>query len=398
MRILLSAFQCSPRWGSEPGSGWHWATQLARMGHEVTVLTIPEMREDILAAEPEPAIDFQFIDLPGTRLRRVSDSLATYTVYRRWQDAAFAHVRGRGGEFDVAHHVTWGGLHLGSQLWRLPVPLIYGPIGGGQTAPPGYRRYFGRDWPAELARTASTGPLLTLNNRCRQTVRNAAVTLVCNSATAAACRRLGAADVRFMMADGLPPEAVGAARAQPAGTPVILYVGRLIARKAPALAVEAFAEYRRTAPGRLLVAGHGPLRAEVEALARRLGVADDVELLGNLPLAKVRELYDSASALLFTSLRESFGSPILEALGRGLPVVALSLHGIADADTGEAVQKVPLPAVPAELPGRLGAALRTVLGDGGWQSRSARGIKFAADWTWPVKAAMATELYRELTR
>ena len=399
MRILLSAFQCNPFWGSEPGTGWHWATELARMGNEVTVLTLPAMRDDIVRANPDPGIDFQYVHLEEFPLRRASGPAGNYRAYMRWQDVALAHIRDREREFDVAHHVTWGGLHMGSELWRMSsVPLIYGPVGGGQVAPSGYRRYFGREWPLEMLRTVSTGPLLTLNSRCRQTLCNAAITLACNSETAAACRRMGAKDVRFMMADGIVPQAVGAARTQPSGVPLVIYVGRLIPRKAPTLAVEAFAEFRRTTPARLVIAGEGPLRARLEALASRLGVADDVELLGNIPLSEVRALYDSASVLLFTSLRESFGSPILEALGRGLPAVALNLHGIADADTGTAVEKVALPTTPGDLSSRLASALHTILADGNWQSRSTDGIKFASDWTWPVKAAAATELYREITR
>ena len=341
MRVLLSAFHCNPRWGSEPGTGWHWTTQLAAMGHQVTVLTLTEMRDYIVAEKPDSDIDFQYVDVPHVPLRRYIGGLAMYNAYLGWQRTAFEHIRPRAREFDVIHHVTWGGLHLGSELWRLPVPFIYGPAGGGQTAPSAYWRYFGREWPAEMVRTASTGSLLPLN-RCRQTVQNAAVTLVTNSATASACKRLGARDVRFMMADGLAPEAIGAVRTQPTGTPVLLYIGRLIPRKGPTLAVQAFAEFRRTTSARLVIAGQGPLRSEVEALAKRLGVADDVEILGPIPHSEVRALYDSASALLFPSLRESFGSPVLEALGQGLPAVALDQHGIADAETGTAVEKVPL--------------------------------------------------------
>ena len=84
---------------------------------------------------------------------------------------------------------------------------------------------------------------------------------------------------------------------------MILYVGRLLARKGPTLAVEAFAELRRTMEARLLFAGDGPLRGEVEAYARRLGVANDVEVLGSVPFAEVGKLYDEASVLLFPSLR-----------------------------------------------------------------------------------------------
>jgi hypothetical protein len=38
MKILLSAFSCSPKWGSESGVGWHWANELARE-HQVFAIT-----------------------------------------------------------------------------------------------------------------------------------------------------------------------------------------------------------------------------------------------------------------------------------------------------------------------------------------------------------------------
>jgi glycosyltransferase involved in cell wall biosynthesis len=395
MKILLSALSCGPGQGSEPGTGWHWARALADLGHDVTVLTMSNYREAILAAGPQ-GIDFRFIDIPETPLPRFSSRLWTYDIYRRWQDAALRHVEFTGQQYDVAHHVTWGSLHLGSALWRLPVPLVYGPIGGGQTAPANYWRYFGRDWPAETFRTASTGSLLTLNSRSRETIRNSAVTLVCNKATAAASQRLGAANVRFMLADGLPRDWLVNARSRPSGTPVVLWVGRLVPRKAPTLAVEAFAELRRVMPARLIVAGDGPLRRRLRATVERLGLAEDVELLGSVTWDNIRSLYDSASVLLFTSLRESFGAPFLEALGRALPTVALDLHGIADVDVGPAAVKVPLPPGPHDLPARIAAALQTVLRDDKWELRSAAAVKWAANWVWPVKAAAATEIYQEI--
>jgi glycosyltransferase involved in cell wall biosynthesis len=397
VKILLSAFACNPHQGSELSTGWNWASALAEMGHDVTVLTCTDARADILSENPAN-IDFRFLDFPSSSLGRLSGGLGLYESYLRWQDAALDHVQADGRKYDVAHHVTWGGLHLGSQLWKLPIPLVYGPVGGGQTAPANYWRYFGREWPAELARTAATGRMLQLNRRCRQTIRNSALTLVNNSATAAACARLGADDVRYMLADGLAPSWIGAAHAQPAGTPVVLFIGRLIPRKAPTLAVEAFAELRRKIPARLVIAGDGPLRGKVLETIERLGVTDDVQLLGKIPHADVKSVYDSASVLLFPSLRESFGAPFIEALGRGLPAVALNYSGIGDADVGRAAVKVAIPPKPEDLPGQLASAMQTVLSDGEWQSRSAAGIKWASDWTWPVKAAAGVEIYKEVAR
>jgi glycosyltransferase involved in cell wall biosynthesis len=361
----------------------------------VTVLTSSIFQERINAAGPHP-VDFRFIDVPLGSLRRISPSVGAYAIYRRWQEAALREVQSRAKQYDVAHHVTWGSLHLGSSLWRLPVPLVYGPIGGGQTAPANYWRYFGRHWPAESLRTASTGSLLKLNRWSRETIQNSAVTLVCNTATAVASERLGASDVRFMMADGLPRDWLVDVRQKPTGTPTVLWVGRLLPRKAPTLAVQAFAALRRTMPARLIMAGDGPLLRKVHSTAEHLGVAQDVQLLGKVTWDDVRALYDSASVFLFTSLRESFGAPFLEALGRGLPTVALNHHGIADVNVGPAALKVALPQEPRELPHNLAVALQTILSDDEWELRSAAAINWAAEWIWPAKAAAAIRIYREI--
>jgi glycosyltransferase involved in cell wall biosynthesis len=397
VKVLLSAFQCSPGRGSEPGNGWHWATALARFGHDVTVLTVSGFREPILAADTH-GIEFCFIDLPDSPLERLASRWAEYDVYRRWQDAALAHVAAQADQYDVVHHVTWASLRLGSTLWQLTVPLVYGPIGGGQAAPGKYWRYFGRNWPAEALRGASGGRLLLLNGRSRRTIRNAAVTLAVNSATAAACRRLGGTDVRHMLADAVPPDWIATARQRPDGTPVVLWVGRLESHKAPALAVEAFAELRQSMPARLVIAGDGPLREQVRVLVERLGLADDVDMLGQVPFAELRRLYDSASVFMFTSLRETFGSPFLEALGRGLPAVALDHHGIGDVEVGPAAVKVALASRPRELPGHLATALRTVLADPDWAARSEAAIDWASEQVWSARAAAATQIYEELVK
>lgn len=395
MKILLSSFQCVPDEGSELGNGWHWARALTDCGNDVTVLTQPS---HIIRAAAPPDIEFLYAGAPESPFRRFSSLVGTADYYLRWQNAALKYAEMRAQQYDVVHHVSWGSLHLGSMLWRLRAPLVYGPIGGGQTAPRNYWRYFGRGWPLETLRTASTGPLLKLNSRSRETIRNSAVILVTNSATATTCQCLGAADIRYMLAEGLPPDWLVRRRARPTGISVVLWVGRLLPRKAPALALQAFAELRRAMPARLVVAGDGPLSGQLRAMVERLGLTRDVQLLGRVPWGDIKSLYDSASVFLFTSLRDSSGSQFLEALGRGLPAVALNHHGIGDIDPGPAALKVPLPQRPHELPGQLASALQSILCDREWECRSAAGVNWAAQNTWPMKAAAATQIYREILR
>lgn len=98
---------------------------------------------------------------------------------------------------------------------------------------------------------------------------------------------------------------------------VALYVGRLAPEKNAALALNAFAEAQRQAPGaRLVVVGDGPLRQELEKAFPR------VIFTGALRGASLSEHYASADVFLFPSLTETFGNVTLEAMASGLPVVA----------------------------------------------------------------------------
>jgi glycosyltransferase involved in cell wall biosynthesis len=144
--------------------------------------------------------------------------------------------------------------------------------------------------------------------------------------------------------------------------------------------------------------GDGPLLGQMRTTVERLGLAEDVQLLGRVPWTDVRRLYDSASVFLFTSLRDSSGSQFLEALSRGLPAVALDHQGIGDVDVGPAALKVTLPQRPSDLPGRLASALQTMLCDQEWELRSAAGIKWAAEHVWRAKAAAATRIYQEIVQ
>lgn len=396
MKVLVSAFQCAPGFGGEIGNGWMWSTSLADRGHEVTVLTHAEYRERVLAGA-RTDIDFHFIESAGIPVRL--GGISGYDTYRRFQSAAYEHAAGLRRDWDVIHHTGWGSLHLGSRLWRLSAPLVYGPIGGGQTAPAAYRRYFGRDWATETVRNVATsGSLLKLNSWARETLRNSAVVLVTNSATEAACRELGAKDIRYFLAEGLPQEWIGTPHQRPSGVPVVLWVGRMLARKAPVLAVRAFAELRKTTQARLVMAGDGPLLPQVRAAVAELGLTDDVELLGRVPWPKLAELYASASLFLFCSLRDSSSAQFLEAMGKGLPAVILDLHGMADVKVGIAAEKVPLTLKPEELPGQLAAAMRTVVAADDWEARSAAAIEWASGNTFPSKAEAASRIYQEIGR
>jgi glycosyltransferase involved in cell wall biosynthesis len=107
------------------------------------------------------------------------------------------------------------------------------------------------------------------------------------------------------------------------GLPLVLWVGRLAAVKNPARFVRAAALVRASA--RYMVVGDGPLRAEVEALARSLGV--EIEFTGARPDA--RALMGRADLLVVSSDSEGQSLAVLEALAAGTPVVTTPVPGMA---------------------------------------------------------------------
>ena len=81
---------------------------------------------------------------------------------------------------------------------------------------------------------------------------------------------------------------------------------------------------------RLVMCGDGPERAEAEALAARLGVADLVSFVGKQPQSQVREYLSVADLLLLPSQSESFGLTALEAMASEVPVIATRVGGIPE--------------------------------------------------------------------
>ena len=87
--------------------------------------------------------------------------------------------------------------------------------------------------------------------------------------------------------------------------------------------------------------GDGPERAALEAAARELGVADRVVFLGHR--ADALELFAGLDLLVFTSRYEGLPFAVLEAMGLGVPVVALRIPGmdeaVVDGVTGRLVER-----------------------------------------------------------
>ena len=109
--------------------------------------------------------------------------------------------------------------------------------------------------------------------------------------------------------------------------PAIVAMGRLVEKKGFSMLLAACAELRRrgVALPPVLLAGDGPLRGELQRAAGQLGVDDVAQFVGwqKDPAA----FLDRGTLFVLPSLDEPFGIVVLEAMARGLPVVATLTQG-----------------------------------------------------------------------
>ena len=143
-----------------------------------------------------------------------------------------------------------------------------------------------------------------------------------------------------------------------ADEPVVGLVGRLVAAKAPLVFLRAVALAAGRVPSlRGLVVGDGPLRADAEGEARRLGLEGRVVFAGLRQ--DVPELLPGLDALVFSSLREGLSMAMLEAMAAGVPVVATNVGGTPELVTHGVTGLL----VPPARPEAIADALESLLAD-----------------------------------
>jgi glycosyltransferase involved in cell wall biosynthesis len=158
-------------------------------------------------------------------------------------------------------------------------------------------------------------------------------------------------------------------------SPYVLSLGRLEPYKRIDRIIEALGKV--PLPTRLVIAGEGPARANLEAHARRLRVHDRVDFAGILEENKLAELIAGADVVVSMSEHEAFGLSLIEAFSAGRPVVASDLPAHREAVSyapADASRIVPLDAPPeaiaSELRLSLGTKRHVAWGDGvpTWES------------------------------
>jgi glycosyltransferase involved in cell wall biosynthesis len=140
----------------------------------------------------------------------------------------------------------------------------------------------------------------------------------------------------------------------------------------------------------LVVPGYPtPHEEELRLLARELGIADLVRMPPWLPAADLEGLYRAAACVVFPSLYEGFGLPVLEAMARGVPVACARRSSLPEVAGDAALLFDP------EDEASIATAMERLLDDRALAERLAEaGAERAASFSWDRTAGLTVESYR----
>ncbi|MBD2445784.1 glycosyltransferase [Nostoc sp. FACHB-152] len=349
MKVLLSTYSCEPGKGSERGVGWNVACEVAKH-HKVWVLTRPdESREAIeaeLAKNPISNLHFVYFTLPFWKdSLRWGQSGAMQIHYYLWQIQAYFVAKQLHREigFDIAHHVTFVKYSSPSFLTLLPIPFIWGAVGGGETTPPAFWKDFSlKNRIYETLRLLARG-IGEVDPFTRMTARRSTIAFAATEDTALRVQAMGAPHVKISSAIALSQQEIDqlAHCPTPSTSPVrFISIARLLHWKGFHLGLRAFAQ-ANLQDAEYWVVGDGSEAQRLASLAKELNIAHQVKFWGLLERDQVLSKLGQSSVLVHPSLHDSGAGVCLEAMAAGRPIICLDLGGPAQQVTEETGFKIP---------------------------------------------------------
>ena len=404
LKVLVSAYACRPGEGSEPGVGWNLVHELVKY-HQIWVITRENNRPFIeaeLHKNPIPGLHFIYCDLPGWMQQLNQGQNLVQLHYYLWQMSAYFTAGKLHQElgFDLIHHVTYVRYSSPSFLSLLPVPFVWGPVGGGESAPRG----FWQDFPF---RGKVYETLRTLAHRlgerdpfARLTARRSVLVRATTKDTAERLQKMGAKNVQVFSESGLSKTEIAhlAQFAMPESSPVrFISMARLLHWKGLHLGLRAFALANLPNDAEYWILGEGPEQERLQALAEELGIASQVKFWGKLPREQTLQKLGECLALVHPSLHDSGGWVCLEAMSLGRPIICLNLGGPASQVTEETGFRIPA-STPEQVAPDLAEAMVRLTNDSELRSHmGGAGQKRVSEvFNWEMKGQRLAQLYEEI--
>lgn len=334
MKILLSAYACEPNKGSEPGVGWSWAIEYAKH-HQVWVLTRDNNETTIkkyLEEKPEynnENLHFIYVGLSKKLTFWKKGRRGMRLFYMLWQRKAAKVAEEWNSKigFDLVQHVTFVSYTQPTYMYKLGIPLIWGPVSGGENIPAGIKiSMTGKEKCTEIIRKLSQYAAIITPSLGR-TMKKAKLILVTTEETKRRIPEKYRDKTSIMPAIGLE-ELTQVRKTEKYNEKIrIIMAGRLIYWKAFDIGIKAFIQIADQFPNtELHILGEGNRK---ESLKNMAGSLLDKQIFFEDPVShdSIYDFYSRYDVYLNTTLRDSGCMTMMEAMSVGLPCIAIATGG-----------------------------------------------------------------------
>jgi glycosyltransferase involved in cell wall biosynthesis len=373
---------------------------------ELWVITRSNNQEAIESSFPRELahrVHFVYCDLPRwqRRLKRKEKGLYLYYALWQWHAYKLAKKLAKDVDFDCCLHLTFGSMWMPTWMHRLPIPFIWGPIGGGECVPfglvsalpwrgriPQYVRY-------ALIRLAPLNPLFMGPARAARAI------VVRTEDSGSVFPESIQAKIRVMLETGMSEAQLLQYQdlgRTPRTTVNFIYTGRLVAIKNVEMAINAFALACSASNHlHLTIVGEGPSKQDLMTLAKRRGVFDRIRFTGAISQHEVIAELQQSDIFVFPSLKEGGTWSLMEAMAVGLPVICIDttgMHVITDGNCASRIpptdtEKMTFEMAEAMIRLAVSAPLRHQMGDLGRR-------RLKTEFLWSHKGQFMAELLDEL--
>ena len=340
MNILYIAASCAPNNGSEDKIGWNVPIESAKE-NRVFVLTMEKQRgriEEYLVTHPMDNPRFYFVDIPRLFGVLFKGPLVSGQL-NIWHKRAFkvAVEICNKEKIDIIHQITPIEFRSIGEYGRIPTTnFVCGPLGGGEKIPEGLKSYARRHKCIEFVRMLAN-EWSRIRLKRSKTLERCAYLMFANRETRdyllerikPACQSEFASDVGLRTDELCRMEDICTKSGDASGCR-FLVVGRMVYRKGLDFLLDALVEISPDLQYQCRIVGSG---AELEHLRNRCAASErlsrHVVLSGAIPYDEIEGAYRNADVFIMPSIRETTGTVVVEAMSKGLPVIALNQFGAA---------------------------------------------------------------------
>lgn len=380
--ILISAYGCEPDKGSEQGVGWHWVLEMAKT-EQLWVVTRSNNQESIerkFPKEYKQNVNFIYYDLPSIFQYLKNKDRGLYFYYSFWQLGVFTVAKKLSREinFDYCMHLTFGSMWMPTFMHWLPIPFIWGPIGGGEEVPfnliktlPKKSRLI--QYIRYILIKGIKGNLFFI-----QATHKAKAILVRTEDSKNVFPQCYHNKIKVILETGINKQQLSSYKKEHTddlnNVINLVVTGRLVTLKNVELAIRSLGIVGKKNKNIILtVVGDGPLKPSLIALAKKLEVDKQINFVGNVTQKKAIDYIQRSDVFVFPSLKEGGSWSLIEAMAVGLPIVCVDtsgMHVITDDDCAYRI----LPSTPKLMLQQMSSAinelveskeLRETMGDNG---------------------------------